>query len=61
MYEQDDLDQQLDVNNEMANRMSLFYAQATPMLRVLSDTTSKFVSEVSNIHCTDGMWYESVN
>ena len=32
----------------MANRMSLFYAQATPMLRVLSDTTSKFVSEVSN-------------
>ncbi len=44
---QDDLDQQLDVNNEMANRMSLFYAQATPMLRVLSDTTSKFVSEVS--------------
>ena len=31
----------------MANRMSLFYAQATPMLRVLSDTTSKFVSEVS--------------
>ena len=47
MYEQDDLDQQLDVNNEMANRMSLFYAQATTMLRVLSDTTSKFVSEVS--------------
>ncbi len=44
---QDDLEEQLDVNNEMANRMSLFYAQATPMLRVLSDTTSKFVSEVS--------------
>ncbi|XP_072015944.1 CYFIP-related Rac1 interactor B-like [Amphiura filiformis] len=33
------------VDNEMANRMSLFYAQATPMLKVLSDATTKFVSE----------------
>lgn len=36
-----------DLNNDMANRMSLFYANATPMLRVLSDTTSRFVTEVS--------------
>jgi hypothetical protein len=35
------------LSNELANRMSLFYAQATPMLKVLSDTTSKFVHENS--------------
>ncbi|KAM9719262.1 CYFIP-related Rac1 interactor B-like isoform 1-T2 [Menidia menidia] len=34
-----------DVNNELANRMSLFYASATPMLKTLSDATSKFVSD----------------
>ncbi|XP_078121257.1 CYFIP-related Rac1 interactor B-like [Sander vitreus] len=34
-----------EVNNEMANRMSLFYASATPMLKTLSDATSKFVSD----------------
>ncbi|KAK7100251.1 CYFIP-related Rac1 interactor B-like [Littorina saxatilis] len=36
---------ELEVTNEMANRMSLFYAQATPMLKTLSDTTSHFVSQ----------------
>ena len=36
-----------NMNNDLANRMSLFYANATPMLRVLSETTSKFVAEVS--------------
>lgn len=30
----------------MANRMSLFYAEATPMLKTLSNATTKFVSEV---------------
>lgn len=35
-----------EVNNELANRMSLFYAEATPMLKTLSDATTKFVSEV---------------
>ncbi|CAG9089317.1 unnamed protein product [Plutella xylostella] len=30
---------------ETANRMSLFYAQATPMLKVLSEATSQFVSD----------------
>ncbi|NXV96956.1 FA49B protein, partial [Calonectris borealis] len=34
-----------EVNNELANRMSLFYAEATPMLKTLSDATTKFVSE----------------
>lgn len=32
------------VSNEMANRMSLFYAEATPMLKILSDTTTQFVT-----------------
>lgn len=36
-----------EVNNELANRMSLFYANATPMLKTLSDATSKFVFDVS--------------
>lgn len=35
-----------EVNNELANRISLFYADATPMLKTLSDGTTKFVSEV---------------
>lgn len=34
---------------DIANRMSLFYAQPTPMLKVLSDTTTKFVKENSNL------------
>ena len=36
----------VQVSNEMANRMSLFYAYPTPLLKVLSDATSKFVTEV---------------
>ena len=39
-------DDQAQVTTEMANRMSLFYAYPTPMLKTLSDATSKFVSEV---------------
>uniref|UniRef100_A0A8C2H3C5 Family with sequence similarity 49 member Bb n=1 Tax=Cyprinus carpio TaxID=7962 RepID=A0A8C2H3C5_CYPCA len=35
-----------EVNNELANRISLFYADATPMLKSLSDGTTKFVSEM---------------
>ncbi|KAM9338942.1 CYFIP-related Rac1 interactor A [Symphorus nematophorus] len=34
-----------EVNNEMANRMSLFYAEATPMLKTLSNATTNFVTE----------------
>ncbi|XP_076462433.1 CYFIP-related Rac1 interactor B-like isoform X2 [Babylonia areolata] len=36
---------ELEVSNEMANRMSLFYAHSTPMLKSLSDITSHFVSQ----------------
>uniref|UniRef100_H3ACY5 CYFIP related Rac1 interactor A n=1 Tax=Latimeria chalumnae TaxID=7897 RepID=H3ACY5_LATCH len=39
------LDIESEVNNEMANRMSLFYAEATPMLKTLSNATTSFVSE----------------
>uniref|UniRef100_A0A8C9Q2F3 CYRIA/CYRIB Rac1 binding domain-containing protein n=1 Tax=Spermophilus dauricus TaxID=99837 RepID=A0A8C9Q2F3_SPEDA len=38
-----------EVNNELANRMSLFYAEATPMLKTFSDATTKFVSENKNL------------
>lgn len=37
----------LYISNELANRMSLFYAHATPMLRVLSNSTIAFLLEVS--------------
>lgn len=40
------LDIESEVNNEMANRMSLFYAEATPMLKTLSNATTSFVTEV---------------
>jgi len=40
----------IPVSSELANGMSLFYAQATPMLRVLSEATSKFVNEHKEIH-----------
>lgn len=38
-----------EVSCELANRMSLFYAHATPMLRVLSEATSRFVQENTDI------------
>uniref|UniRef100_A0A8C9U5E7 Family with sequence similarity 49 member A n=1 Tax=Scleropages formosus TaxID=113540 RepID=A0A8C9U5E7_SCLFO len=44
------MDIENEVNNEMANRMSLFYAEATPMLKTLSDATTNFVSEVTNVN-----------
>ncbi|KAL5017396.1 hypothetical protein ScPMuIL_006985 [Solemya velum] len=37
------------VTNEIANRMSLFYAEATPMLKTLGDSTSRFVSQHKEI------------
>ena len=37
------------VTNEEANRMSLFYAYPTPILKTISDATTKFVSDVSAI------------
>ena len=38
-------DEQID--SALAGRMSLFYAQPTPMLKVLSEATMKFVADVS--------------
>lgn len=35
-----------EVNNEMANRMSLFYAEPMPMMKTLSKATTSFVMEV---------------
>jgi len=43
------LDIESEVNNEMANRMSLFYAEATPMLKTLSNATTSFVTEVLTV------------
>ena len=34
------------VSTEMANEMSLFYAESTPMLKALSNATTRFVQEV---------------
>lgn len=42
-----------EVDNELANRMSLFYANATPMLKTLSDATTKFVSKVGACKTVD--------
>lgn len=44
----DDEAKDLVVGNELANRMSLFYAHATPMLRVLNQATSSFLIEVNH-------------
>lgn len=52
---QDNAEKDLVVGNELANRMSLFYAHATPMLRVLSHATITFLMDVSGIaspHCS---------
>lgn len=35
------------VSTEIANKMSLFYAESTPMLKTLSAGTMRFVTEVS--------------
>lgn len=38
-----------EVNNEMANRMSLFYAEPMPMMKTLSKATTNFVMEVTHL------------
>eukprot|EP00045_Choanoeca_perplexa_P001098 m.17997 g.17997 ORF g.17997 m.17997 type:complete len:325 (+) comp10729_c0_seq1:108-1082(+) len=38
-------DEAVVVTNEEANRMSLFFAYPTPMLKAVSDATTKFVNE----------------
>uniref|UniRef100_V9KY08 Protein FAM49A-like protein n=1 Tax=Callorhinchus milii TaxID=7868 RepID=V9KY08_CALMI len=42
-----------DMTSEMANRMSLFYAEPTPMLKTLSDATTRFVSENKTLPIED--------
>ncbi|XP_033123717.1 protein FAM49B-like [Anneissia japonica] len=49
MVNQDDDESELAVSNEMANRMSLFYAQANPMLNTLSTVTARFVVESKSL------------
>lgn len=49
-------DKSKEITNELANRMSLFYAHATPMLKVLSEATTKFLeqhSEIPKEHITE--------
>ncbi|TGZ57424.1 CYFIP-related Rac1 interactor B isoform X1 [Temnothorax americanus] len=46
---QDNAEKDLVVGNELANRMSLFYAHATPMLRVLSHATITFLMDNEDI------------
>lgn len=38
-------DAKLTIRDELANRMSLFFAYPTPMMNVINDTTSKFMNE----------------
>lgn len=40
-------DLNIKIRDELANRMSLFFAYPTPMMKVLSETTVKFLSSVS--------------
>ena len=37
------------ISTEMANEMSLFYAEATPMLTAIASSTTRFVQEVSGL------------
>lgn len=41
--------EEINIDHQMANKMSLFYANSTPMLKVLSESTSKFVTEHKEI------------
>ena len=38
-----------EVNNKLANRMSLFYVEDTPMVKTLSNAKTKFVSANKNL------------
>ena len=43
------LDGEVEMKDDVANRMSLFYAHPTPLLNALSTATKKFVEMVSII------------
>lgn len=40
-------DLNIKIRDELANRMSLFFAYPTPMMKVLSETTVKFLGSVT--------------
>lgn len=42
-------DMNIKIRDELANRMSLFFAYPTPMMKVLSETTVKFLSSDQSI------------
>jgi len=42
-------DLNIKIRDELANRMSLFFAYPTPMMKVLSETTVKFLSSDSSV------------
>ena len=42
---------EVDMRDDVANRMSLFYAHPTPLLNALSATTKRFVEMVSVCMC----------
>jgi len=42
-------DMNIKIRDELANRMSLFFAYPTPMMKVLSDTTVKFLSSDTTV------------
>jgi len=45
-----------DLPDDIANRMSLFYANPTPMLNTLSGATSKLLQEVQCVGVGVGVW-----
>lgn len=42
-------DHKLTIRDELANKMSLFFAYPTPMMNVVNDATSKFMNEHPNL------------
>jgi len=42
-------DMNIKIRDELANRMSLFFAYPTPMMKVLSETTVKFLSSDTSV------------
>lgn len=54
MAPSDSLEDTFTIDHQLANKMSLFYANSTPMLKILSEATSKFVTEVGVEVVIDG-------
>jgi len=42
-------DTNIKIRDELANRMSLFFAYPTPMMKVLSETTAKFLTQDTSV------------